>query len=97
MATIHKNKWIPTYHSPETYLYYYIVNDYCQLWISESDNNKLKFHNVIKIFNVGGENFYIQILYTTDYTEVILSNYKFNGYINSNMVCLFGKKSPSKF
>lgn len=45
---------------------------------------------------VGGQKLYIRILNTTDYTEVILSNYIFNDYINSNIVCLFGENSPTK-
>lgn len=44
----------------------------------------------------GGEKLCIQILYSTDYTEVILFNYIFNDYINSNTVCLFGENSPTK-
>lgn len=44
----------------------------------------------------GGEKLCIQILYTTNYIEVILSNYIFNDYINSNTVCLFGENSPTK-
>ena len=96
MVTTHKNtyKWIPKHHFSETYLYYYKVNDYWQLWISESDNNELKFYNVIKNFNVRGETFAYK--FYTDYTEVILSNYKFNDYINSNIDCLVGENSPTK-
>lgn len=62
--------------SLETYLYYYIVNEHCELWVSDKDHNQLWIKiSCHKNLMQGGEKLCIQILYTMDYTEVILSNY----------------------